>query len=305
MSNTLVSRRKALIGGAALPLAASGGAAFAKAEMQGASTPNFTRFKLGSFEVTTLLDSSSSTDNPQTIFGMNATEDEFAAASAAAFIPSDKVQFFFTPTLVNTGQELILFDTGFGPGLAKAMAAAGYSADQVDKVVLTHMHGDHIAGLANDAGPTFANATYFSGAAEDNHWSQAENKTYEGKVRPLLEKTTMLDDGGTVASGVTAQAAFGHTPGHLTYMLESEGQQLLVAGDTANHYIWSLAHPDWEVKFDMDKAAAAATRRKVFGMLAADRVPFIGYHMPFPGIGYVEINGDGFRYVPLSYQHML
>mmetsp|Transcript_21243 Transcript_21243/g.27947 ORF Transcript_21243/g.27947 Transcript_21243/m.27947 type:complete len:104 (+) Transcript_21243:1-312(+) len=90
-------------------------------------------------------------------------------------------------------------------------------------------------------------------------------------VTPMAEKITFLDDGGSVTSGITAMAAFGHTPGHMTYMLESNGQQLLIAADLANHYVWSLAKPDWEVRFDADKAAAAASRRKVLGMLAADK----------------------------------
>jgi len=89
----------------------------------------------------------------------------------------------------------------------------------------------------------------------------------------------------------------------MTYMLESNGSQLLIMADLANHYVYSLAYPEWEVKFDMDKAAAAASRKKVLGMLAADKVPLIGYHMPFPGMGYVAPRGEGgFHYVPVSYQ---
>ena len=84
----------------------------------------------------------------------------------------------------------------------------------------------------------------------------------------------------------------------MVYMVESDGQRLMITADTANHYVWSLQRPDWEVRFDADKAAAAATRKQVFGMIAADRIPFIGYHMPFPGVGFVEAQGDGFRYVP-------
>jgi glyoxylase-like metal-dependent hydrolase (beta-lactamase superfamily II) len=98
--------------------------------------------------------------------------------------------------------------------------------------------------------------------------------------------------------------SFGHTPGHMTYMVESAGQQLVLIADLANHPVWSLAYPDWEVRFDADKAAAAASRRKVLGMLAADRIPMIGYHMPFPAAGYVAPREDGFRYVPVSYQMM-
>jgi glyoxylase-like metal-dependent hydrolase (beta-lactamase superfamily II) len=115
----------------------------------------------------------------------------------------------------------------------------------------------------------------------------------------------MMDDGASGFAGHTAMAAFGHTPGHMVHMIESEGEALLIAADFANHYVWSLAYPDWEVKFDMDKPAAATTRRKILGMLAADKLPFVGYHMPWPGTGYVETDGDGFRYVPTSYQLML
>ena len=88
----------------------------------------------------------------------------------------------------------------------------------------------------------------------------------------------------------------------MAYRLESGGKQLLLMADMANHHVWSLAYPDWEVRFDMDKEAAAATRRRVLDMVATDRIPLIGYHMPFPGMGFVETRGDGFHYVPHSYQ---
>ncbi|MHA3916381.1 MBL fold metallo-hydrolase [Halovulum sp. GXIMD14793] len=306
MSKLLLSRRKALLGGAMLPVAGlSAGAARAKAPIMGASTPSFNRFQVGEFDVVTLLDSTQPVESPQSIFGLNVSEEEFAAVSDAALIPTTVTQFFFTPTLVNNGEELVLFDTGYGPGLVSALAAAGYTPDQIDKVVLTHMHGDHISGLNLDGAVTYPNATYICGAAEDNHWSKAENQGYEAKVRPIREKMTFINDGDEVATGITAMAAFGHTPGHMTYLVDDFGEQLLIAGDIANHYVWSLAYPDWEVGFDMDKTAAAAARRKVFGMLAAERIPFIGYHMPFPGLGYVASEGDGFRYIPSSYQHML
>jgi len=94
----------------------------------------------------------------------------------------------------------------------------------------------------------------------------------------------------------------GHTQGHMVFHVESEGKRLLATGDTANHYILSLQKPDWQVRFDMDKAQAAATRRKVFGMIAADKVAFVGYHMPFPAVGFVETYEDGYRFVPKTYQ---
>ncbi|KAJ56385.1 metallo-beta-lactamase [Actibacterium mucosum KCTC 23349] len=301
-----LSRRAVLAAGAAAPFALSATQGQAAAPMLGAGQPLFNRFKLGGFEVTTLLAASSTAKDAQNYFGMDVDAAEFKAVSDANFLPVDTLQFFFTPTIVNTGNELVLFDTGLdADAIVAAVTAAGYAPEQVDKVVITHMHGDHVGGLSGDSGETFANAAIYTGATEFDFWAGAENGTFDGKVKPLAEKTTMLSDGGAVASGITAMDASGHTPGHMTYMLESEGKALMIGGDFTNHYVWSLAYPDWEMRFDMDKPAAAATRRRILGMLAADKLPFIGYHMPFPGLGYVETREDGFRYVPASYQMML
>jgi len=307
MTKTGLTRRHVLASAAALPLAAATtGAARAAAPMMGVASTRFNRVTLGNFEVTTILAGTRTVPDPQNIFGMNVSADAFAEASQAAHIPTDAAQFFFTPTVVNTGSELVLFDTGLNAeATTAALEQAGYTADQIDVVVITHMHGDHIGGLMAGDAPAFRNARYVTGAQEFDAWAAMDNDGFETKVRPLAEQMTMLDDGGSVASGITAMAAFGHTPGHMTYMLESEGKQLLVAADFANHYVWSLGYPDWEVKFDMDKAAAAKTRRSILDMLAADQVPFIGYHMPWPGTGFVEKQGEGYTYVPTSYQLML
>lgn len=306
---TTISRRHALLAAAALPLAPTLAAlpAAAAAPLQGpAQGAGFNRFRLGAFEVTTLQAGSRISDKPQETFGMNATPEEFAAVSAAAFIPADKTRNFFNPVLVNTGTELVLFDTGLAPeGITGALAAAGVTPDQVDVVVLTHMHGDHIGGLAGEAGVTFPNARYVTGQVEYDFWAGQANEGFDAKVRPLAEKMTFLQGNGQVVGGITAVEAFGHSPGHMAYMIESGDARLALTADTANHYVWSLAKPDWEVRFDADKPAAAATRKQLFGMIASERMPFIGYHMPFPGVGFVEVQGDGFRYVPVTYQMML
>ncbi|MBO0346881.1 MBL fold metallo-hydrolase [Roseibium sp. CAU 1637] len=317
---TELSRRAALGAGAltigGLTAAASGvRPAFAANQESSKAMIPFSRYQLGKFEITTLLDGAGVFEEPQKTFAMNVPEDEFKEVTLGNFLPVDRFKNFFTPTVVNTGSELILFDTGNGAGaqpdrgnLVLALESAGYSADDIDVVVLTHMHPDHINGVMTGDAPTFANARYVAGSKEYDAWSGMDPATngaakiFSEKVKPLADKTTFVEDGGSVVSGITAMSAFGHTPGHLTFMLESDGAQLLLAADTANHFVWSLGYPEWEVRFDMDKAAAAATRKKVFGMLAAEKIPFIGYHMPFPAVGFVEKRETGFRYVPETYQ---
>ncbi|WP_119307186.1 MBL fold metallo-hydrolase [Cohaesibacter haloalkalitolerans] len=262
-------------------------------------------FKLGDLDVIALLAGSAPREKPHGIFGVNVSDDVFAKVSADNFIGTDMAQFYFTPTLVRSGSNIILFDTGLNAaGITAALAEAGLQPKDVTHVVLTHMHGDHIGGLMMDGMPTFANAAYLTGQVEFDHWSKANNDGFEKNVRPLAEKMTFLKDSDTVAPGITAMATFGHTPGHMSFMLDSMDKQLLLMADLANHYVWSLAYPDWEVKFDMDKAMAVQTRRKVLDMVATDRIPLIGYHMPFPAAGFVEKRDQGFRFVPVTYQLM-
>lgn len=304
-----MSRRTMLAGAAALPAAAAAPLP-AAAHAPEAATPLARSFRLGEFRVTTLLDAASMQAGAKDAFGRSASEEEFAELSAENFLPADRMQMYFTPTVVETGSETVLFDTGFGQGgLQAALTSAGISPEQIDTVVITHMHPDHIGGLTMGGAPAFANARYVTASAEYNYWSKLEAGNFVGdlvaqKVTPLAEKTSFLGDGGSVASGITAVACHGHTPGHTGYMLESGGRQLMLTGDLANHYVWSFARPDWAFVYDSDAQAAAASRRRVLDMLAADKVPMIGYHMPFPAAGFVEPRQDGFRFVPVSYQLM-
>ncbi|MEP5727896.1 MAG: MBL fold metallo-hydrolase [Sulfitobacter sp.] len=299
-----LSRRQTLLAGATLPLAAA--PSLIRADGHAAtSMPTHRDFTLGDFKVTTLLVGSRSVENPHQIFGLNVDDATFNDVSADNFLATDAAQFFFTPTVVNTGSDVILFDTGLNAeGTTKALNAAGYDASDVTHVVITHMHGDHIGGLTDAGGnETFAGAAYVTGQVEFDAWAKTDNEGFAGKVKPLAEKFSFIGSGDDVRSGITAVESFGHTPGHMSYMLESGGKQLLLMADTANHYVWSVAYPDWEVRFDMDKAAAAATRKKIMDMASADRFPLIGYHMPFPGMGYIKTRGEGgYRYVPHSYQ---
>lgn len=299
-----LSRRAVLTGAAALPLTGlAGRPASAAAHSGGPQNAIKHAFSLGDMNVSTLLAGSRVVEDPQGIFGMNVDAETFAEVSRDAFLPADKTRFFFNPTIVETGGEVVLFDTGLNAdGILAALGAAGYAAEDVTVVVITHMHGDHIGGLMQDGAPTFPNARYVTGQVEFDHWAAAESEGFDKNMRPLADKTSFIAGGDSPVAGITAVEAFGHSPGHMAYRLDSGDQGLLIMADTANHYVWSLAYPDWEVRFDMDKEAAAQTRRKILGMVAADRIPLIGYHMPFPGMGFVETRGDGFHYVPVSYQ---
>lgn len=307
-----LSRRAALGGLAtatALPLLGAV-PAFAEAPMLGAAKPEFYRFGLGAFEVTTLRDGAIQLDGPHPIFGEDQPVETVRALAEERFLPPDRMAIGFAPMLVNTGAELVLFDAGNGPerrpdagNLVASLAAAGYTPDQVDIVVITHMHPDHIGGLMTEGAPTYPNARCVTAAPEFDFWSaQADAQLVQSNVMPLAERTTMIGDGDAAASGITAVAAFGHTPGHTAWHLESDGERLLLWADTSNHYVLSVQRPDWHVRFDMDKEAAAATRHRLFDMAATDRIPVTGYHMPFPAVGYVERTPNSFRWVQSSYQ---
>ncbi len=320
---TEITRRTALAAPAVLGAALAAGArpAAAAAPMLGATQPTHTRFPVGRFEVTTILDGANPVPTVHPIFGENVSAEDVAALAEANFLPADRMEIPFTVTLVNTGNELVLFDTGNGGDtgrrpdaglLLERLGAAGYSADQIDLVVITHFHGDHIGGLTEAGAPAFPNAEIVLGAAEFDFWSnedllfdeamQGRAQLVQDKVVPFAERARMIAPGEAVVSGIETVKAWGHTPGHHAFHIESEGERLMLIADTANHYVMSLQRPDWHVRFDMDKEAAVAARKEVLGMIAADRIPFVGYHMPAPAVGFLEAHGQGFRYVPASYQ---
>lgn len=301
-----LTRRAAMAATVAAPatLSLAGTARAAGNSAGGLAMAKARGFQVGDLEVTTILAGTASREDPRSIFGGNVSQEDFDAVSADNFLPSEAAQFYFTPTVVKTGSETILFDTGLNAAsTTAALADAGVSPEDVTHVVITHMHGDHIGGMTTEDGsPTYANAAYLTGQAEFDAWAKMDSEGFDAKVRPFGEQMTFLGDGDSVASGVTAVAAFGHTPGHMNYMIESGGRQVLLVADLVAHYVYSFVDPTWELRFDMDKEAASATRARTLSMLATDKVPMIGYHMPFPAAGYVETRGDGFRFVPVSYQ---
>lgn len=324
------TRRRVLASAAALTVSGLAwnptAPAHASAPMLGVSKPRHYRFKLGACEVTTLLDSGAMLDGPWPIVGENQPEAAMHRLMRENLLPESRFQPGFTPALVNTGRELILFDTGNGERgfvprpaggwLARILGSAGFTPEQIDIVVLTHGHPDHIGGLMEDGKPLCPNARYIMGDVEYNFWSATdarlaapkesnENRSarlFAANVAPLADKMTFVKPGGEVAPGIHAFNAYGHTPGHLAFHIESEGERLLFWGDCAHHEVASLAQPGWHVFFDMDKEQGAATRKRIYDIAATERLAVVGYHTSFPSVGFVARTGSAYRWIPLTYQ---
>ena len=170
-------------------------------------------------------------------------------------------------------------------------------------VVITHMHPDHIGGLMADGAPTYPNARYVTGEIEYDFWSKEERLSGPDRRRRQAgpgerraarrDRITFLKDEGEVVPGHPRPCAPSATrPATWPTTSRATGRRLLLWGDTANHYVMSVQRPDWHVRFDMDKEAAAATRKRIFDLAAADRIPVTGYHMPFPAVGYIDRTGQ-------------
>ena len=316
-----VTRRTLLAGSAAAALAAGTASAAAAAPPAGRPTPGVYRYKIGTFELTALYDGiwyRPITDK----FIRNAPFAEVEHALADAFMPADKLATPFTTLVVNTGKKLVLIDTGTGGQIAPSagalrenLTAAGIDPKAVDLIVISHFHPDHINGIKDkDNGAVFPNAEITVPAAEWSFWMDDANMnaapadqklTFRNQRRifsDIARRVTRFEPGAEVAPGILTLAAPGHTPGHTVCSIHSGDQSLLVLGDTAQHPAVFARHPDWQAAFDIDGAAAVATRKKLFDRAAADRMLVTGYHFPFPACGHLIKTASGYEHVPVEWQ---
>jgi glyoxylase-like metal-dependent hydrolase (beta-lactamase superfamily II) len=296
------------------------------APMQGDLQPTINRFKFGGFEITNIMDSKVIRDHLHPGIGGDQPAEAAEELARANHIEANRFQHPFIPTVANTGSQLVLFDTGNGAlrdeyeqlrgrmpegQLVPRLKQAGYAAADIDVVVITHGHPDHIGGLTRGGKPVFPNARYVFGAAEFDFWKRGENVREARKFNrelfakicePLADRATFIKPDDEVVPGIRAVDAAGHSPGMMAYHVESEGRRLLIWADTCTHYVMSIQRPDWPVEVDDDKAKAVATRKRILDMAATDKLFVAGFHMPFPGVGYVEKSSAGYRWVPVSYQ---
>jgi glyoxylase-like metal-dependent hydrolase (beta-lactamase superfamily II) len=290
------------------------------APMLGVLRPQIYRFKLGSFEVTQILDGFRAGPGPHPTFGQDQSAETVHNLLKANGLPATNFEHHFVPTLVNTGKELVLFDTGNGKGriataghLRDLVVTAGYAPEQVDVVVITHGHPDHIGGLLHDGNPAYPNARVVFGEVEFDFWKkgqvrEARKQTlqlFQEIAMPFGEEATLLKPEGEVVSGIHAVNAYGHSPGMLAFHVESGNQRLLIWGDVANHYVVSIQRPEWATGFDDVKDMAVTSRKRILDMVVTDTIAVAGFHMPFPSVGFVEKSGTVYRWVPVSYHFNL
>jgi glyoxylase-like metal-dependent hydrolase (beta-lactamase superfamily II) len=301
---------------------ADGGGA-APAPPQALQGAGFYRFALGSFNLALVSDGGFPFGSGYPLFGRNVNKDDVEACLTEAFVDPTKVMGQVNTFLIQTGKQNILIDTGcgssFGPGTGKLignLANAGVKPEDINALIITHAHPDHINGLADAKGlGLFPNAAFFASKIEHDFWTgpapdlsktlvPAEmRQLMTGSAASLFEglkgKVQLVGDGDTIAPGVKVFLAPGHTPGHLAVHIASGSEQLLYVTDAAHHAGVNLPHPDWYVGYDTDPQIASRSRRALFTKAAGERCLVAGAHLPFPAVGHVKhVKGGGFEWAP-------
>ena len=320
-----ISRRLLLKTGGAL--AGAGllmpGITFAAAKQQTSQVAGFYRFKLGDFEITILSDGAYSL--PTDLIAQNQPRDKVRAYLKENFLDTEQRLSHVNIPLINTGKELVLVDVGGGTNflsgagqLVNNMKASGYSPEDVDKIIITHGHPDHIWGLIDDFDESvYTNAKFYISEKEWDFWATKKAKEMlpenfqsfaAGASRrlPMIEeKAKRIKPGAEIVSGISTIDTPGHTPGHMSVHIKSGSEALIVSADTLTHPFISFEHPDWHPGTDLEAGQAEKSRRKILDMGASDRSLVLSYHISFPGLGNIARNGKAYRWVPATWKWQL
>ena len=254
---------------------------------------------------------------PTRVLAGNVPQAELTSFLASRGVGPERVHFHLNVALVKTGNAHVLIDAGAGGTweptagrLADSLEAAGVKPDEIGTVVLTHAHPDHIWGLIDelDNSLRFPQAQYLVSAREFEFWTRAEATSFKGPIegiaagakrvfKAIEERTTRIRPGEEILPGIVAIDSAGHTPGHISLLLISGSERLLITADAVQNNHIAMAHPDWQPAADMDSAKAAQSRRQVLELAASDRLEVLCYHLPFPGLGRVERKGSAFAWI--------
>ena len=320
-----VTRRQALGGAAAFAgsVALVGSDAVAQSASTPAATPaqapGFYRYRIGEIEVTAVNDGY--VDRAVAGFVKNAPLPEVEHFMQEIHQPAGQVRVPYTAMILRTGGKTVLIDAGMGDlggptqgRLVSNLKAAGFDPGEIDVVVISHFHGDHINGIRLRSGDlVFPKAEIMVPAAEyayfmDDARMAAAPDAQKGlfavprrALGTLAKSVTQFAADNEILPGVTSVAAYGHTPGHTTFAIHSGNQRMLMMVDVTNHTSVFLRNPDWHVLFDMDAEAAAKTRRRMAEMSISERMQVAFYHAPFPSTGFIEKAGNGFRLEPVQW----
>ena len=293
--------------------------AFAAAPLAKKQAPGYYRMMLGDFEVTALSDGTIGL--PVSTLLTNTTPDKVKKALARSSL-KEPVETSVNGYLVNTGTKLVLIDAGagvlFGPTVGKLvdnLKAAGYQPEQVDEIYITHMHSDHVGGLMSGDKIAFPNATVRADKRDADFWLNQANMDaapkdakgfFQGAMASLnpyvaAGKFKPFDGTTELVPGVKAMASRGHTPGHTTFLVESNGQKLALWGDLMHVAAVQFADPSVTIKFDVDSKAAARERKLAYADAAKNGYWVGAAHIAFPGLGHLRADGSGYLWIPANY----
>jgi glyoxylase-like metal-dependent hydrolase (beta-lactamase superfamily II) len=302
----------------------------AAAPAAGKQAPGFYRYKVGSFEVTVVTDGVNKFKLPDNMV-TNAKKEDVNAALVAAYMEPDVFVGPYNPIAVNTGSKLVVIDAGTGEAnyaqskgaagqFLTNLAVAGIDANAVDMVIISHYHGDHVNGLLKaDNTLAFPNAEILVPATEHKFWmddgemSRAPKGRMEGLFKnnrrvfsgEVLKRLRTYEGGQELAPGITAVSTFGHSAGHTSHVISSGPDKVFVQADVTHVPFLFVRNPGWHAMYDQDGGLAEQTRRKVYDMLAAEKMRVQGFHYPFPGLAHVEKDGTGYRTVPVAWSPVI